>query len=109
MSKMNVEPLITFSNGSQLLVSTRYVGDGHFICELFMLDAQSGAIDGKNLRAVTGGMEAPTCRQAQDFACGQARRLFPDNAPKIKEPPYLVWTGPNLPVAPDNRGRRSMQ
>jgi hypothetical protein len=108
MSKMNVEPMITFSDGSQLLVSTRYTGEGQFICELFLLDPHPKSSDGKGLRAVTNGMEAPTCRQAQDIACGQARRLFPDNAPRIKEPPYLVWSGPNIPLAPQNRGRRPM-
>lgn len=109
MSKLNVEPMITFSDGSQLVVSTRHAGEGRFICELFILEPRTAGTDDNPPRSITNGMEAPTCRQAQEVACGQARRLFSHHAQEIKEPPYLVWSGPNLPTVPESRGRRSMQ
>ncbi|MDE3036126.1 MAG: hypothetical protein KGO52_16115 [Nitrospirota bacterium] len=104
MGKMNVEPLITFSDGSQLLVSSQYTGEGSFTCELY-LSTPCGK-EKLDLRALSDHLEAPTCREAQDIAFHYAQRQFPDSASGMKEPPYLVWSGPNLPVAPDNRGRR---
>lgn len=109
MGRMNVDPIITFADGAQLLVSTQYVGEGRFTCELYLSNPNPTGKDGRDLRVVSDRLEAPTCRQAQDIACCQARRLYPNNAPTIKDPPYLVWPGPHLPVAPDIRWRRSAQ
>ena len=103
MGKMNVDPLITFSDGSQLLVSTQHSGEGRFTCELFVFHPNQRNNEGGDLRSVSNRLEAQTCNQAQINACFQARRLFPNNAPTIREPPYLVWPGPNEPVAPDSR------
>lgn len=58
--------------------------------------------------AVSDHLEAATCRQAQDIAYGCATRLYPNMASGIKTPPYLIWPGPNLPVAPDIRWRRTV-
>ena len=104
MSKMNVEALTTFRDGSQLLVSTQYSGEGSFTCELYV--ARPCSKDRLDLRVVSDHLEAPTCRQAQEMAYSVARRQYPDTTGGLKAPPYLVWPGPNLPVAPDNRGRR---
>ena len=113
MNRMNVDPIVTFGDGSQLLVSTQHVGEGRFTCELYLsTSGQSGSDGGKDgggLQSVTGGLEAPTCRQAQEIACSQARSLYPSDAPTIKEPPYLIWPGPHLPMPPDSRWRRSWQ
>ena len=105
---MNVDPIITFSDGMQLLVSTQYSREGGFACELYLSNPSPGGRDAKNLRSVSGRMEASTCRQAQDIACNQARRLYPEQNVTIKTPPYLVWSGPNLPPAPDVGWRRSV-
>lgn len=109
MGKMNVDPIITFSDGSQLLVSTNHSGEGRFTCELYLFNPRPSVKDGGDLRTVSGGLEAPSCRQAQDYACSQARRLFPDDATTIKNPPYLVWPGPNMTVLPPTPWRRSMR
>lgn len=107
MGKMNVEPMVTFTDGSQLLVSTQYSGAGSFTCELYLsVPCSKEKLD---LRIVSDHLEAPTCREAQDIAFRYAERRYPDNARGIKAPPYLIWPGPNLPVAPDNRGRRPEQ
>jgi hypothetical protein len=105
MSKMNVEPMTTFTDGSQLLVSTQYSGEGSFTCELYVsMPCDKGTLD---LRVASNLLEAPTCREAQERAYSYAKRLYPNNVSEIKEPPYLIWRGPNLPVAPDNRWPRS--
>ncbi|MFM8552234.1 MAG: hypothetical protein ACKOCD_08005 [Nitrospiraceae bacterium] len=107
MGKMNVEPLITFADGSQLLVSSQYVGTGSFACELYL--SMPCTTERLNLRAVSDHLEAPTCREAQEIAFAQACRQFPNSANCIKGPPYLIWSGPNLPTTPDHRWRRSVQ
>lgn len=107
VSKMNVEPIITFADGSQLLVSTQYSGAGSFTCELYLsVPCKKDKLD---LRVVSDHLEAPTCREAQDVAFRYASRQYPEKASGMKGPPYLIWPGPNLPVAPDNRGRRPEQ
>ncbi len=93
MSKMNVEPLATFSDGSQLIVSTHHTGDGTFSCELFVRVLQGEG--NYELRAVsTLLLEARTCRGAQDSAYRFAMDRFPDLAGIMKAPPYLIWAGP---------------
>jgi hypothetical protein len=107
MSKMNVESITTFLDGSQLVLSTRYSGDTSFMCTLYV-SSLCGA--GKNdLRVVSDQFEAPTCREAQDSAYSYARRLFPDLASTMKEPPYLIWPGPDFPIASDRPKRRFEQ
>ena len=108
MGKLNVDPIMTFGDGSQLLVSTQHIGAGRFTCELYLSNPGPAGNDG-GLRPVSEGLEAATCRQAQDFACSQARNLFPNSAATIKTPPYLVWSGPHLPIEPESRWRRSSQ
>ncbi len=105
MSKINVEPLTTFADGSQLFVSTLYGGEGRFSCGLYVF--RPGEKNGQDLRAVSDLIDAATCRQAQALAYHQARNLYPQAAPGMKEPPYLIWSGPNLPLAPGFRGRRT--
>lgn len=104
MSQMNVDPLTTFADGSQLFVSTLYDGEGRFSCGLYVF--RPGEKNGQDLRAVADLIDAPTCCQAQELAYRHARRRYPESAQGMKEPPYLIWSGPNLPGAPDYRGRR---
>jgi hypothetical protein len=94
MARLNVEPMVTFADGSQLLVSTQYSRDGSFSCELFLsVPCTTEKLD---LRAVSAHLEAPTCREAQEFAFRQAKRQYPENAVGMKEPPYLIWHGPQM-------------
>ncbi len=85
MSKMNVEPLTTFPDGSQLLVSTQYAGEGSFTCELYV-SIPCGK-DKLDLRVVSNHLGASTCCQAQEIAYSYARRLYPDTAREMKDPP----------------------
>lgn len=92
MGKMNVDPLTTFSDGSQLLVSTRSSREGRFSCELYV--SSPGEKESVNLRVVSNHYEASTCLEAQGIAYSQAQRLYPGTADGMKKPPYLIWQGP---------------
>jgi hypothetical protein len=104
MAPMNIEPMTTFRDGSLLLLSTQYVGDANFRCELYV--STTGYKEQADLRMVSGySVEASTCREAQERAYVYAVRLYPDAASQMKKPPYLIWHGPT-PVEID-RSRRS--
>jgi hypothetical protein len=104
MGRLNADPIVTFPDGARLLVSTNYCGEGQFTCELFLADADHA--DRMDLRAVSSLPEAATCRQAQASAYTQARHLYPGMADSMKEPPYLIWSGPSLPSCePEARSR----
>ena len=77
MGRLNVDPIATFSDGSQLLVSTHYSREGQW-----------------DLRAISDQHEAATCLGAQEIAYSYAQRLYPGTAVGMKKPPYLVWQGP---------------
>ena len=104
MAKMNVEPMATFQDGSRLILSTQYVGEASFRCELYV----SSGCDREqmDLRQVAGyAIEAPTCREAQERAYVHALRLYPDAAIRMKKPPYLIWNGPTPAVEIDKQRR----
>ncbi|HJU05857.1 MAG TPA: hypothetical protein VJ692_11970 [Nitrospiraceae bacterium] len=93
MAKMNVDPMTTFQDGSRLLLSTQYVGEANFKCELYV-SAGLGREEA-DLRLVSGyAFEAATCREAQEQAYVYAMRLYPNLATHIRKPPYLIWSGP---------------
>ncbi len=92
MAKLNVDPITTFPDGSQLLISTQCSKEGSFTCGLYV-----ATTDGKerlDLRMVTDHLAASTCLEAQQLAFGYAQRLYPGTAVDMKKPPYLVWQGP---------------
>lgn len=104
MGRLNIDPLVIFSDGSQLLVSTIYCGEGSFVCGLYM--ACVGLEDRIDLQVVSNLPEASTCLLAQESAYVHATRLYPGTADGMKKPPYLIWQGPSLPVVePDSRSR----
>jgi hypothetical protein len=91
---MNVEPITTFSDGSTLLVSTRYIGDANFRCELFV-SLPGRRAEQRTLQSVCAyHFEAPTCVLAQEQAYIYAMRLYPKAGDGMKKPPYLIWSGP---------------
>ncbi len=104
MGRLNADPIATFPDGGQLLVSTAYCGEGQFVCELYMAGVEQ--MERRDLRVVSSLPEAPTCRQAQASAYTQARHLYPGMAEGMKQPPYLIWSGPALPsFEPKERSR----
>jgi hypothetical protein len=93
MGMMNAEPIATFSDGSELLISTESGRDGRFNCALYLSNPESGL---HGMRIVSNYHEAATCLEAQTHAYGQAQRLYPRAAETMRKPPYLIWRGPHL-------------
>ncbi|MGQ0811234.1 MAG: hypothetical protein ACT4OO_08415 [Nitrospiraceae bacterium] len=96
MGRLNTDPLITLSDGSQLLISTQYSQEGSFACLLYV--ANLGAEDRLDLRLISNPPGASTCLEAQEIAYSYARRLYPGVAGGMKKPPYLIWRGPTPPT-----------
>ena len=92
MSRMNMEPLLSFHDGSHLVMSTQCSKDGIFSCALYM--ALFSANDEADYRIVSRHMEAETCLRAQEHAYQHAVHLYPNGVQKMKPPPYLIWHGP---------------
>jgi hypothetical protein len=94
MSRTNLDPLFTFSDGSHLVISTQCSKTGDFSCALFT--AIISADDGAAFRMISNHLEASTCLSAQEHAYDYAIRHYPGAAELIKKPPYLIWQGPSL-------------
>ena len=94
MAHMNVEPMTTFSDGSTLLVSTRYIGDANFRCELYVSSVERHPDQSILQLACAYRFEAPTCFLAQEQAYTYAMRMYPQAGGGMKKPPYLIWSGP---------------
>lgn len=92
MSRLNMDPIVTLPDGSQLLVSTHYSREGRFTCGLYVALADDEGLG--NLRMISDQHEAATCLEAQEIAYAYALRLYPGTAVGMKKPPYLVWQGP---------------
>ena len=103
--RKDIEPLAVFPDGSQLLASTRYSGEGSFSCELYITSLS--AASEYTLRPVSDQLQATTCLGAQELAYDYAQRLYPQAASRMKRPPYLIWTGPNLSSRPASSPARA--
>jgi hypothetical protein len=92
MSRINLDLLTTFPDGSHLVVSTQCSKEGDFSCALY--NAVVAKDDGAAFQIVSSHLEATTCLGAQEHAYNHAVRLFPRAAESMKKPPYLIWRGP---------------
>jgi hypothetical protein len=92
MSRSNLDPLITFPDGSYLVVSTQRSHDGDFSCALYT--AVIAADDSAAFRIISSHLQASTCLGAQENAYGHAMQLYPRAVDRMKKPPYLIWHGP---------------
>jgi hypothetical protein len=92
MSRTNLDPIMTFPDGSHLLISTACQKEGSFSCALYM--ATIAADDQGSFRVLSNHVTAATCLIAQEDAYSYARRLYPHSAETMKKPPYLIWPGP---------------
>lgn len=95
---MNHDPIATFADGSRLVLSTRYVGETNFRCELHRL-AESCLESDRGSSVYT--VEAGTCREAQFLAYTYAARMYFDSV--IKKPPYLIWSSDIVRFEPQRR------
>jgi hypothetical protein len=92
MSRPNLNPLMTFSDGSHLVVSTQCSREGDFSCALYT--AIESVDDPTAFRLVSNHLSASTCLGAQEHAYDYAIRQYPRDVEAIKKPPYLIWRGP---------------
>lgn len=92
MSRLNLDPLMTFPDGSQLVISTQQSVEGEFSCVLY--SAMVGNDDHITFKVLSHDFAASTCMSAQESAYGYALRYYPSAATVLKKPPYLVWHGP---------------
>lgn len=99
MSRINLDPLMTLPDGSQLVISTICSRDGDFSCVLYSAVVEPDARAA--FRVLSNHMAAATCLGAQEHAYTHAVRLYPRAAAMIKKPPYLIWAGPQTPSRQD--------
>lgn len=92
MTRLNLDPLHVFPDGSYLVVSTECSKDGVFSCTLY--NAAVTEDDAAAFRLLSNHLGSSTCLGAQEHAYDHAMRLFPHAAGTLKKPPYLVWHGP---------------
>jgi hypothetical protein len=92
MGRINLDPLITFADGSHLVISTQCSKDGDFSCALYT--AVVAADNSAAFRIISSHLQASTCLGAQEYAYGHAAQLYPSAVARMKKPPYLIWHGP---------------
>lgn len=92
MGRTNLDPIMTFQDGSHLLISTASIPGGSFVCTLYQ--ATMTVDDRGAFRLISSPQEAATCMMAQRDAYHHAQQLYPRLAEAMKEPPYLIWSGP---------------
>lgn len=92
MSRMNVEPLMTFSDGSYLAISTECSKDGDFSCSVYTVVETGDRLDFRGV--ITNLLSTHTCLSAQEQAYHYTLRLYPNASTLMKKPPYLIWQAP---------------
>lgn len=98
---MNHDPIATLADGSRLVLSTRYIGEVNFRCELHRVVGSSSESErGASVYMV----EAGTCREAQALAYAYAARMYMHSV--IKKPPYLIWSSDIVRFEPQRRRAR---
>lgn len=92
MGRLNLERLMTFTDGSFLAISTVCSKEGEFSCTVY---SALETDDRTTFRAISNHLLlAPTCLSAQEQAYSWAVRLYAEAAEFMKKPPYLIWPGP---------------
>lgn len=93
MGRLNIEPLMTFPDGSYLMISTARSKEGQFSCALYSVVETD---DRAAFRVISNHFNAEsTCLSAQEQAYSYALRLYPLAIETLKKPPYLIWHGPH--------------
>jgi len=92
MSRINLQPLLTLPDGSQLVISTEHSRDGDFSCALYRATIEED--DQAAFQMISNHFSASTCLGAQARAYDYAVRVYRHATMLIKKPPYLIWPGP---------------
>lgn len=93
MVRLNLDLLMTFPDGSHLVISTHCSREGDFSCALYT--ATIAENDEAAFQMISNHLEASTCLGAQEHAYNYAMRHYPGAAAQMKKPPYLIWHGPS--------------
>lgn len=92
MSRLNLQPLMTFSDGSYLAISTECSKEGHFSCSVYTVLEEGERTAFRNI--ASHFLSGSTCLTAQEQAYSYTLRLYPSAVEFMKKPPYLIWHGP---------------
>lgn len=92
MSRLNLEPVMTFSDGSYLAISTECSREGEFTCSVYSVTETDDHLAFRNISR--HALFSSSCFTAQEQAYHYASRLYPDAVRTMKKPPYLIWHGP---------------
>jgi len=92
MSRTNLDLLMTFPDGSHLVISTQCSKEREFSCVLYT--ATLGEDDQASFQVVSNHLSASTSISAQAHAYDYTLRHFPHADSLLKKPPYLIWSGP---------------
>ena len=96
MSRINLDRLMTFPDGSHLVISTQCSKQGDFSCALYTAIVEED--DRAAFQIISNHLSASTCLSAQEHAYNYALRLYPKAAELMKKPPYLIWSGPRSEI-----------
>jgi len=92
MGRLNLERLMTFTDGSYLAISTECSKQGEFSCTVY---SATETDDRTAFRVISNHfLSASTCLSAQEHAYCWALSFYPRAAEFMKKPPYLIWHGP---------------
>lgn len=92
MSRSNLDPLLTFPDGSHLVISTQHSDGGDISCVLYR--AVVGDDDHIAFNTISHPFAASNCLKAQESAYEHVLRRYPTATAVMKKPPYLIWHGP---------------
>ena len=98
MSRLNLDPLMTFSDGSHLVISTQQSAGEEFSCALY--SAVIGNDDRIAFKVVSHDIAASSCMKAQESAYEYALQRYSGVGVILKKPPYLIWQGPRSSEMP---------
>ena len=73
MSRINLDPLMTFPDGTHLVISTQCSKQGDFSCALYSAVVQED--DNAAFQVISNHLSATTCLSAQEHAYSYALRL----------------------------------
>ncbi len=92
MRRINLDPIMTFPDGSHLVISTQCSRDGEFSCALYSAIIEE---DGRaTFQVISKHLAASTCMSAQEHAYSHALLRYKRSGEMLKKPPYLIWSGP---------------
>ena len=97
MSRINFNPLLTFPDGSHLVISTQCSVGGDFSCALYSAVVETD--DHAALQVISNHFAASTCLSAQEYTYSHTLRLYaaPVNDEKTTVPHLAKALGSLLP------------